>query len=335
MKSNFTLRFLICRCYWPIAICALLFVFSQPAALADRASTWGRLTLGSRHHEVDQQFLVDALVPVWRNHHTLFAGTVRGSFVESREQQFGGGLVLRHVTLGENLLLGLHVSGDRKRAASGNAFRQVGGGLEVLSAWVDLRANYYYPLTDRQIVDAADVRWDCDACPNGERGNGVPVFYEEALEGVDGELGVWIPWVDQWVPTAVYFGYARFSREHGDALEGFQGRLESRLHPNLTLDVNWYENRNVQGADYYAGLRFQMPLDFWNGWRYEKPRSREVRYRMEDMIQREWQVHTLLSREGVGGIGAEALKPTGTGGTRPDEREPICYLDSDGEVVCE
>jgi len=294
----------------------------------------GRLTIGSRHSESDQQFLTDAWMTIWHDHQFLLAGNLRGGFGERNTQQLSGGLALRYLARDENWIFGVNAFGDRARVASGNRFHQVGGGVEVLSRWLDLRMNYYYPLTDPRCVDESSVWQDGTACRRGVRQRMLIHAYEEAIEGADAEIGVWIPWVDAVAPTAFYVGYARFSPEHTETLDGFQGRMESRLHPNLTVDAIWYENRDVQRSDYYAGIRVDVPLDFWNGWRNKQPQQGGVRHRLNESVQREWMIHSSRVVDGVV-HGVDEIEDRRRPVPPPEEPIPNCFLDSEGEVVCE
>ncbi len=67
------------------------------------------------------------------------------------------------------------------------------------------------------------------------------------------------------MPTALFVGYYDFSSRYDDDLAGPRLRAESRVHPNITLDAEWFEDADLNRTDYFVGFRVHFPLDFWNG----------------------------------------------------------------------
>jgi len=162
--------------------------------------------------------------------------------------------------------------------------------------------------------------------------------YEEALAGFDAEIGVWLPYLDTRMPTAVFAGYYDFSSDYEDDISGFRLRLESRVHPNVTLDAEWYEDAELNRTDYFAGFRLHLPLDIWNGARLNRSSSAarvpDFASRMGDMVNRDFRVRTI--RTGPVQVGETVVE------TLLQEQanapvvasEPNCYLNDEGEVVC-
>lgn len=305
----------------------------------------GRLSAGGRFSEDNQEFVLDGLVPFWKPGNSVFFLNLRGSFVEGSEQELNTGLVARHLLDGPGLILGLNAYYDQRWTQEENSFGQVGGGLELMSRWVDMRANYYQPLTDAKGICAKDVT---TTETSGRRVTTTTTQwrrYEEALSGFDAEIGVWLPYLDSCMPTAAFVGYYDFSSDYEDDIAGFRLRVESRVHPNLTIDVEWYEDAELNRTDYFAGFRLHLPLDFWNGVRINRAASGgrvpSFASRMGDMVNRDFRIRTIRTGPVQEGVQVEetllpqqAYAPVPAPAPLP-ETPPNCYLNGDGDVVCD
>ena len=311
---------------------------------AEEGASWlapGRLTLGGRAGEDVQEYVADALVPIWKPGRAIVFLNPRGTFLEDDEQELNVGLVARRLSWKQRVILGANAYYDTRWTESGNQFEQVGGGIEILSRWVALRANYYYPLTDekveREIVEVTRTR-------SGSRRTATTTLfrtYEEALEGYDAEIGVWVPYLSRHVPTALYVGWYDFSSDvESYDTDGLKVRLESRLHPNLTLDAEWFDDKELNRSEYFVGLRLRLPLDFWRGLKLERGGESSgsggpaLDARMSDMVYRDFRIRT--RQTGRIAVSQDMLETTVD---RPDDAPPPknCYqyadLDSDGNVV--
>lgn len=305
----------------------------EPSA---RAGGW---TLGGRVGDDTHEFLADLLASVWTPGDAMLLLNLRGSFLESLEEEANAGLVARRLFAERGLILGLNLFYDTRWTEVNNRFEQVGAGVEVLSRWIDLRANYYHPVTDEKVL--ADSTTSSTRLCGGRRVTTLTRMrsYEEALEGVDAELGFWLPYFARRAPTALFFGVYAFTAEFEDDVSGVRVRAESRVHPNLTLDAEWYEDEVLNRTDYFVGARIHLPLDFWNGARVERTPERgrvpPFSSRMGDRVYRDFRIRTLRS----GPVMVNQLvvvESTSTSSSDPaPEPPPSCYLDSDGEVVCD
>lgn len=303
----------------------------------------GRLSAGGRFGDDTQEFVVDGLMPLWKPGNSVFFLNLRGSFAEGSEQELNAGLVARHLFDRHDLILGVNAYYDRRWTQDENAFGQAGGGLELLSCWVDARANYYHPLTDEKVVFADTVT---TTEISGRRVTTTTTQwrrYEEALSGFDAEIGVWLPYLASRMPTAVFVGYYDFSSDYEDDIYGFRLRAESRVHPNLTLDAEWYEDAELNRTDYFVGFRLHLPLDFWNGARINRAsgggRIPPFASRMGDMVNRDFRIRTI--RTGPVQVWSqveETLLPAPRRAPVPEPEplpapDPNVYLDDEGEVV--
>jgi len=282
---------------------------AKPLAVPeDSASSAGRLTVGGSFGEDREVYHLDAMIPVLRSRTAGLFLNPRGVLVPDESQEASLGLVARRLLEGPSVILGINGYYDAAETEADNTFEQAGGGVEVLSRWVDARANYYSPVTDSRMTDTT---------------------VEEALEGWDAEVGVWLPYVSRYAPTAVYAGYYAFDPEGtGEDIDGFKARLESRLHPNITLDAEWYDDKDYAGSEYYVGLRLQIPLDFWKGARMHRGNGRIPPFsaRMLDPVHRDVRVRLLESVR-------SSEVPVAPVRQKEAEYQTYAVLDENGDVI--
>ncbi|HMP72007.1 MAG TPA: inverse autotransporter beta domain-containing protein [Kiritimatiellia bacterium] len=319
----------------------------------------GRLVLGGRFSSDVQEAFIDALVPVWQGDDAILFLNLRGTFLESREQEANAGLVIRRHLPDLGIIVGLNAFYDQRWTENDNRFDQVGGGVEVLSRWIDARFNYYSPLKDE--VALGDSVSSSSVISGGQRVTTFSTFrrIEEALEGFDAEIGVWLPVVDQIAPTAVYVGYYDFSSDYTEDLSGWKARLESRICRQLTLDAEWFENSELNRTDYFVGFRIHLPLDLWNGVRLNRrgpATESNLQSRMSDMVYRDFRIRTQVTEPVLvderiertsAAAPAPASPPPSSGPNRPiiipiqpppppPPPPPVCRIDPiTGDVICE
>lgn len=258
--------------------------------------TWlssGRLSLSGRVLEEYEEYAAGMMVPFGLSEKGAVFFDLRGSFLEDREQEVNAGLVMRRHLEDLGVILGANVYYDGRWTENDNRFDQAGGGIELLSRWVDIRANYYYPVTDEVMLEETS---------DTVGGGGVQTItayrsYEEALDGVDAEIGVWLPWVSRLVPIAVYGGYYQFTSDliADDQYKGAKARLEARLLPNVTLSGEWFEEKALNQSEYIASVKVQVPLGFWRGARLPKAGGpyNPLVSRLTDEVQRDLRVRVI------------------------------------------
>lgn len=142
-----------------VHLCALLVVTASGAddaapapAPADEMPD-GRFTFGGRAAEDEFEGFADVLVPVWLCRSGLWFVNPRGSSTDNDEEETNLGLGYRHILPQKKVILGANVYYDSRWSAHNNRFDQIGFGLEVLTGWVDARANWYRPEDDEELID--------------------------------------------------------------------------------------------------------------------------------------------------------------------------------------
>lgn len=296
----------------------------------------GRIGIGARAGDEIEEYRADALIPLWRPGNTIVFLNPRGVFLEDADQEAGLGLIVRRRWEAYPLILGVNAYYDSRWTDAGSRFDQAGGGLELLSRRFDLRGNYYYPLTDQKTLETYE---ETETLVSGNRQVRTRTVYrgvEEALEGYDLEAGVWLPGFSRVLPMGVFVGYEDFETDHeGPPTEGLRVRLEARPHPNLTLDVEWFEEDALSRSEYFVGVRLNLPLDFRKGFRLDRSgedsgRIPSFKHRMSDPVQRSFRIRTVQPEPVV--VSSQSDERVVS---RP--REPVCYtdyvLDDQGDLV--
>ncbi len=261
----------------------------------------GGVTLGARFSDHVQESFVDVRWPDLKTPRDVLMLDLRGTFLESAEQEVNAGFVYRHLSPKESVILGANMYYDGRWTENDNFFNQLGVGLECLTRHVDVRANYYYPLEDEFVLNSTSRSTVEESETSGSRTmtrtTSYYSTYEEALEGFDFELGVWLPWISRAVPTAVYAGYFDFNSEYEDGFRGGKARIESRIHPRFVLDAEWFDDSALNGTDYFVGMRVDIPFCFWkkSSWKTAGGDPRALGRRMSEMVVRDFRIRTIVT----------------------------------------
>lgn len=228
--------------------------------------------------------------------------------------------------LAEGLMLGGNVFLDMLDTQTDNRFWQLGFGLEVATRYLELRANYYQPLTGRQEGEPILQRevQRCTFLTSGKEpfatGHTIQqdvtfttydfytdyLFrtYEEGLEGWDAEAALLVPGLDQWCELWLIGGYGSFeNKPFGPQIagtgevSGWKAGVEFRPVPQMVLSATWFEDERLSGGEWLYGLSLQLPLDPEPGntgkswWRRLKdtlrPRSRHLAERSAVPVHRQ------------------------------------------------
>ena len=309
-------------------------VEGSPAAAPVATPDVGRWTLGGRFGEDRNVGQLGVMLPLGRIGRTWCFADLGGSVVAEGEQEMSVGFVARHWLPSRDVILGVNAFYDLRQSEEDHTFHQLSGGAEVLSRWVDGRVNVYHPFTDPQSVS---VREDRTVATAGRVRTTTTALFrvsEEALRGVDGEVGVWLPYVGRWAPTAVYLGAYAFDSEFaGEDVSGIRTRLECRVHPNMTLDAEWFEENAVRDSEFVVGVSVHLPFDFWHGWHMAKDRSRTLPFsqRLDEPVRRDLQVHA--ARTASLPVSQIATQQSIAGPRRPKVCHDYSTLDDNGDVV--
>ncbi|HPE84784.1 MAG TPA: inverse autotransporter beta domain-containing protein, partial [Chlamydiales bacterium] len=188
-------------------------------------------------------------------------------FIDLRYHVFDRGRSALNAGLGyrfnaDGVLLGLNAYYDA-RWTTGQTFSQFGGGLEMLSRFLDFRANGYFPVKlAKQVVDAKFAGF-------AGHGLGIKVKERYALTGGNAELGAYIGRIGQIKMYLAGGGYY-FKRQVCNTKLGATGRLRFSWLDNIWAQFSVQHDHLFQ-TNYQGTVAFNYP--FWpkprtNLWNY-------------------------------------------------------------------
>jgi len=308
-------------------------VKADKPAEQDRSLPLGAVTLGARAGDDVVEGFGDFILPVARISSGLLFISPRATFSDDEEEEYNLGIGYRYLVPDKKVIVGGNVYYDYRSTEFNNGFDQLGLGVELLTEWVDARANYYKPEDNREVAREYDVEtisqseWNAGWGDPYANNNAVlqdyigPVRrietltqhyieYEQALEGFDAEIGVKlpIPTVSDYADVKVFGGYYYFDAKFGgEDIEGLKGRLEVRAARSIYLDAEVYEDEELYGSDYFVGARMVLPFSVQNfadgrnpfeggaaGLRTSKQKQ-AFESRLTEMVMRDLHVQTELS----------------------------------------
>jgi hypothetical protein len=214
---------------------------------------------------------------------------------DANEQNIGIGL--RHMAFEENIILGANLYYDFLKSYYGNRFEQWGFGVEALSKWVDVRANFYFPQSSKIVLEQEITHEFASRSLNKLTTS----TYEEPMQGIDYEAGALIPFISDYVETRAFIGGYNYTADLGPDINGVKARLEIMPIPLLTLDVK-VSNDNVSSTETYVGGYVTVPFSIGNMLKSGNPfeglkkffsfgkGARPLRDRMTDMVMRDMDV---------------------------------------------
>lgn len=153
--------------------------------------------------------------------------------------------------LEEGLYIGVSLFADMLNTQRDNQFWQLGVGAEIGTRYLEVRGNYYIPLTDRELAErrvssqtfkSSSTAYHTSGVSGGNGGapyatgnsivqdfgtqttfattttrtttiRTITELYEEGMEGWDVELAHIVPWVDQWLEVRLLGGYFSFDNQ--------------------------------------------------------------------------------------------------------------------------
>ena len=212
--------------------------------------------------------------------------------------QQGVGAVLQHDGHQANLIeegafVGANLFVDMLDTQFDNRFWQLGFGLEAGTRYLEARANYYLPLSDRQVAEEIRTRqsvqqrstlteYDDPFATGHTIQQDVTVSsllttttierlfrrYEDGMEGWDAEVALLLPWVDRWMDVKLIGGYYAFDNQPFGPqaggtgnVEGWKAGIEVRPVPAVALHATWYEDERFVGSDWLVGVRLEIPFE--------------------------------------------------------------------------
>ena len=280
----------------------------------------GMITLGGRFSEHLQSVYLDSLTPFWRPGNAVVFLDTRNTYNDSHQYESSYGLGVRYLVPDHDIIIGANAFYDSLDSQFDNQFHSFGFGGEILTHWIDARFNYYLPDSD-DILSGSDQRKSKSTTVSGVLQQGDLLTrtvstrtrsrtfrtFEAQLEGWNAELGFLIPGVERYMETRVFGGYYHYNNPFTHDYEGFKARLEAHFLPGLIGNVEWWNDAYLKGGHWSADIRASVPFSFFNLFSgrnpFEgagdafRPRQREFRERLSDMVMRSHDVKTVKSGE--------------------------------------
>ena len=283
---------------------------------ADATSTVLGLSLNTNDNMTEgSAFLVQ---PLWDNvgQHGTMGGSIffaEPYFTWGEEGELSGslGLGVRHLfsnepvgggnrvsgLLAEGLFVGANVFGDYKRTQSDSDLWQLGMGIEAGTRYLELRANYYLPLTDGESISRFDATTFTPTTSGGRPAIRATTrtidIIEEPMEGWDAELALLLPGLDKYFDVRLIGGYYSFeTNTSGRALlysadvEGWKAGVEVRPVPAVVLAGMWYEDENLVQDNWMVSVRLEVPLGKPASQSFT-PRRRHLQERLLEPVHRQ------------------------------------------------
>lgn len=241
------------------------------------------------------------LAPLYRDPNGKSMFFLDGNWSGKRDgnENGSGGLGFRHRFDDPDIIIGFNAFYDHGNY-SGRGYNQLGAGFELLSKWVDFRANGYFPSHSVQPFGRYSTRSSSSKTTTStasqtitiDGGEGFPFpnpdilqttttttttttkrrvrrafeRQEGSMPGFDLELGGLVPYLDCWAETRIYAGYAFFDDPFGHDISCFTARLESRPVPAVVFDVQYKGDSRLVDFDnhWFFGARVEIPFDLGN-----------------------------------------------------------------------
>ena len=256
--------------------------------------------VGGSEQEVAESF--DALYPLYAPKNGLLFFNPKLITSDELDPRVSLGFGYRQLFEKPQVILGANVFYDNFDTVNNNRINQVGFGGEILTRWVDIRANLYLPDQKRYKIDQTQTTSASTTSSSSMQSLGQQItsqtlgyqsyniaettsgfnvqqttttseeiqtthFFdreEAAMSGGDVEAGVLLPWLDRYADVRVFGGYYHFDNKFGKNIEGPESRLEIRAVPAVTFDAMYYSDKEVIGSHWFCGVRFNVPFDLAN-----------------------------------------------------------------------
>ena len=240
------------------------------------------------------------LVPLYRDPNGKSMFFLDGDWSGKRDGNENGsaGLGFRHRFDDPDIIVGFNAFYDHGNY-SGRGYNQLGAGFELLSKWVDFRANGYFPAYSAQsfgrhtstdfssktrtsattqtvIIDGGELGLDAfrttttttttSTQRTKRRVQRTCERQESPMPGFDLELGGLVPYLDRWAETRIYAGYAFFNDPFGNDISCLTARLETRPVPAVVFNAEYKgDSRLVDGDNHwFFSAKVEIPFDLGN-----------------------------------------------------------------------
>jgi len=264
-------------------------LFSLTGVLAqDGSEQWiAQLRPGLGGGRQGALFYTDYLAPLGGDQESLIFLDLKAMASNAGANEQSLGLGYRRL-LNEQWILGTNLFYDTRYSENGFYHQQLGCGLEALSPWIDLRANYYQPTSREKHLEGED------SYAFGERSLLKYENYEEALEGFDAEIGFLVPKISDLVETRIYGGGYWYNSKLGEDVEGIKAGVKIRPSPALTLDIG-IRNDNLLGNDTFVKGYVTIPFGGGEARPAVGRPVRQLRERMTDVVVRDTDIMTSVN----------------------------------------
>lgn len=279
------------------------------------------LTLGAKSSSHLTEGFVDSVLPFWAPGDAVVFLNTRTSLDGNDEMIGSYGLGARYLVPGREIIVGGNAYYDSIHSRNGNDFDELGLGVEILTRWVDARFNYYLPegkqtLTDKRSGSESDSElgpvFSNRVTPNlilfqqqrfTRSSRTTKRSYEAALEGWNAEVGFLVPGLDKYMELRFFAGAYSYDNPFGGDFTGFKARAEARILPGLIAGVEYWDDAYLTGGHWTGEFAVSVPFSIFNLAQgrnpFEgtaemfRPRRREFRERMSDMVVRSHRVMTV------------------------------------------
>jgi hypothetical protein len=263
--------------------------------LLDSPKDWpGMIRPGIRGRSDRSLYYSDFLIPTLGTKETLLFVNPKLVWDNHNTNEQNIGIGLRNILFDDSLILGANLYYDTQKSQYRNRFNQLGFGLEALSKWIDLRANFYFPQSSKKEIDQ-DISYKFASKSLKKL---TVTTYEEPLRGIDYEAGILLPYISDYVETRAFIGGYNYSSKIGPDINGIKARLEIKPSPLLTFDLEVTDD-NTSSVKTYVGGYVTLPFSLGNlfsgknpfeGWQEVSSFGkgpRPLRKRMTDMVIRD------------------------------------------------
>lgn len=296
---------------------------------ADPPPVWppAEITFGILTDDEETQGLGDILIPLWNpGERGLLFVNPRAAITDDNEDETNIGIGWRQLLPGDKVILGANAYYDY-RDTGDRTYDQWGVGFEILSTWIDARANYYHPDDDPNLI-ASETETSTRQSSSSSSSVSAPYAedhyilqdytttrtlttvtstrtfeqFEAAYGGYDWEIGLRLPLPVQpeTLEARIFGGMYDFDREYNDEARGWKARAELRLLSSLFVDGGLYEDDELTGSDWFVGARLSVPLDLPRIAQGRNPFStaqsrlnaapRDLSARLTEMVMRDTQI---------------------------------------------
>lgn len=297
-----------------LLFCLLTTVFTHQVFAASPYAAQLRPGFMAGSGDAGTDIYLDVLIPLSGDDQSLFFFNPNFRFDDDDGNEQNIGFGYRSLVQGDSLILGGNLYYDTMKSSTGNHYQQWGLGAEVLSHWVDLRANYYNVFGDTKNTLSGSGSGDYFFSGNSLFSTG-GLNIEEALDGFDAEVSVLIPGLSDFMETRLAATYFRFDAKHAEDPDGWRGRIDIRPVQAVNISVE-YRDDDLRGSDSFVGGYLELPFSLENLFVGKNPfagagkywsfgaGTRALNQRMTDKVVRDRHIVAVRSQTGSGGVEA-------------------------------